>query len=127
MKELKLIIAGGRDFNDASLMARELNKLCDNTNEGSGIYSGYDISVVSGMARGADALGHVLGKHSGMIVYEFPADWDRYGKRAGFLRNEAMARFADVLVAFWDGQSRGTSHMIETMQRLGKRTHVIRY
>lgn len=123
MKEFKLIVAGGRDFNDRDLMVRELNDLCDT----GGPYANYHLNIVSGMARGADALGHSLAKENHIPVYEFSADWDKHGKRAGFIRNEAMGRFADALIAFWDGESRGTSHMISFMQSLKKPVHIVRY
>ena len=45
----------------------------------------------------------------------FPAQWERYGKRAGPIRNAAMAKYADYGVALWDGESRGTAHMIRLM------------
>lgn len=123
MKEFKLIVAGGRDFDDVELMAAELNKLC----AGDGPYADRDLSIVSGMARGADALGHILATKNGVPVHEFPAKWDQYGKRAGFMRNEDMGRFADGLIAFWDGQSRGTKHMIDFMGMLKKPVHIVPY
>jgi hypothetical protein len=78
------------------------------------------------MARGADALGYQFAKTNNIMVYEFPADWSQ-GKSAGFKRNAQMGDFSDGLLAFWDGQSRGTKGMIEYMQRLGKPVHVVRY
>lgn len=57
----------------------------------------------------------------------FPADWDRYGKAAGYLRNTEMAKNADALVAFWDGMSLGTRHMIETAKAHGLKVRVKRY
>ena len=54
----------------------------------------------------------------------FEPDWDRYGRGAGFRRNTEMAEHADALVAVWDGASRGTKHMIDTMRRLGKKVYV---
>jgi hypothetical protein len=123
MSEFKLIIAGGRDFNNRILMCAELNNIC----EAPGPYADYDIGVVSGMARGADLLGYSLAKENSLPVYEFHADWDKWGKRAGFMRNEEMGRFADGLIAFWDGQSRGTNHMISFMQSLSKPVYIVRY
>lgn len=119
--EFKLIVAGGRDFNDYILLHEKLMELASTT------YRDYEVSIVSGMARGADALGHRFAQVEQVECYEMAADWDRYGKRAGFMRNEDMGRFADGLLAFWDGKSRGTQHMIEFMRKLGKPTHVIRY
>lgn len=57
----------------------------------------------------------------------FPADWGKYGKSAGVLRNKQMAEYADGLIAFWDGKSRGTANMIETAKGLGLRVRVARY
>lgn len=70
--------------------------------------------VISGAARGADRIGEEWAHRHGVLVRRMPADWDTYGKRAGFLRNESMARIPGVglLVALWDGQSKGTRHMI---------------
>ena len=121
MNEFKLIIAGGRDFSDYEEVNRQLIRLAN------GELEAYAVSVVSGMARGADALGAAVARDLGVQLYEFPADWNQYGKRAGFVRNEEMGRFADGLLAFWDGQSRGTKHMIEFMKSLGKPTRVINY
>jgi len=80
--------------------------------------------VISGTARGADQIGETLAAISGWPVQRFPADWDKYGKRAGYLRNEEMARNADALVAIWDGKSNGTKHMINIATRAGLRVYV---
>ena len=57
----------------------------------------------------------------------FPADWDKYGKRAGYLRNVQMAEYADALLAFWDGESRGTKNMIDEALSRGLKVGVKRY
>jgi len=119
--EFKLIIAGGRNFTDGALLERVLIAMADTE------YADKAISIVSGMARGADALGYAFAKSHDIVCYEFPADWNQYGKRAGFMRNEDMGRFSDGLLAFWDGQSRGTTHMIDFMKTLGKPVTVIKY
>lgn len=121
MNEFKLIIAGGRDFENMDTLERVLIAMADVE------MADKNISIVSGMARGADALGYQFAHRHGVKVYEFPADWTRHGKRAGFLRNEAMGRFADGLVAFWDGDSRGTAHMIQYMQKLNKPVTIVKY
>lgn len=121
MDEFKLIIAGGRDFHDYNLLTKVFQ------NGAIGPLKQYRVSVVSGMARGADLLGRKYALGIGVQVYEFPADWDTHGKRAGFLRNQEMAEFADGLLAFWDGQSRGTADMIGRMRRLAKPVKIVRY
>lgn len=75
--------------------------------------------VVSGTAAGADRLGERWAEVAGVPCVRFPADWNTYGKRAGFLRNEQMADNADALIALWDGESRGTKHMIDIAKRKG--------
>ena len=121
MQEFKLIVAGGRDFTDQRLLERNILELAN------GIYADKALSLVSGMAQGADQMAYLFACKHNVVVYQFPADWDRYGKRAGYLRNETMAKFADGLLAFWDGQSKGTRHMIETMARMGRDHFIVTY
>lgn len=116
----KLIVAGGRDFSDRDLLAHTICQVCE-------ALKPRQLIIVSGMARGADLLAYEFAKECDEEVMEFPADWDKYGKRAGYVRNNQMAEVADGLLAFWDGQSRGTKHMIETMENLGKPVQIISY
>lgn len=113
-REVKLIVAGGRDFADFDLLAETLFPLGD-------------FELVCGEAKGADLLGRKYAELAQLPIHSFPADWESLGRRAGFFRNARMASFADELVAFWDGESRGTQHMIRTMQALGKPVIVVRY
>lgn len=119
--ELKVIVAGGREFNDYDLASKAIMELANET------FPDREVSIVSGMARGADALGVAFARNHSVQLYEFPAHWDKYGKRAGFMRNEEMGKFADVLLAFWDGKSPGSKHMIEYMKKLNKPVYVIPY
>jgi len=73
--------------------------------------------VISGGARGADALGEKWAKRNNIPTEIFYADWEKYGRRAGYLRNEVMADHAQALIALWDGESRGTKHMINIAER----------
>lgn len=119
---MKLIVAGGRDFTDISRMDSELKNLVMNGTLPD------DVELVCGMARGADTTAYLLWKHVYQNpIHEFPAKWDTHAKSAGFIRNTEMAEFADFLVAFWDGSSRGTAHMIATMQHLRKPYIIINY
>lgn len=86
-----------------------------------------DVELLCGMARGADITAYGLFKETSNTIHEYPAEWDKYGKRAGYLRNTEMAKVADIGLAFWDGSSKGTKHMIDTMDRLGKTCYVVRY
>jgi GH18 family chitinase len=119
--EFKLIVAGGRDFSDKELCREKIHELKH-------ILSNYKLSIVSGMARGADRLAWEIAKEDGIQVYEYYADWDSYGPSAGYRRNEVMARNSNGLLAFLHiNPSKGTSHMIKTMQGLGKPVRIIRY
>ena len=115
----RVIVAGGRDFNNYAGLAQKLDKLLANVTD--------EIVIVCGMARGADRLGEQYAKERGYSVRYFPADWDRYGKAADYLRNTEMAKNADALVAFWDGMSLGTRHMIEIARSRGLKVRVKRY
>lgn len=112
---VRYIIAGSRNFQNYSLMEKTLNSL----------NLGPDDEIVSGDARGADTLGAEYGTRHGIPVIHFPAQWDTYGKAAGFIRNEEMAEYGDYLVVFWDGVSRGTAQMIQAMKRKGKHGKVV--
>lgn len=112
---LKVIVAGGREFNDYALLSKTLD------------YLKKPFEVVCGEARGADALGKRYATEHNLTVHNFPADWNKHGKSAGYKRNEQMADFADAVISFWDGQSRGTKHMIDIATRKGLKCLVVRY
>lgn len=116
----KVIVAGSRDFDDYDKLALTLNRVLENkVSEG--------IEIVSGTARGADRLGEIYADNKRYSVAHFPADWDLHGKKAGFMRNEDMAKYADALVAFWDGWSKGTKHMIELAKKHKLKIVVMNY
>lgn len=81
--------------------------------------------VVSGAAPGVDTVGAEWARINDIPVREFPADWRGFGRSAGMIRNQQMAEYADALIAVWDGKSRGTSNMIDSMRRRRKLVYVI--
>lgn len=112
---MKTIIAGSRTVTNLAVVSHAIE--C----------SGFDITeVVSGQARGVDTLGEIWGRSKRLPITEFPADWKRHGRRAGYLRNEEMAQYADALIAVWDGESRGTKHMIDIAKKRGLNVYVHR-
>jgi len=115
---MKVIIAGGRNFRDYD----KLRESCDNI-----LVNQKEIEIVSGTAAGADTLGERYAQEKGYEVKKFPAQWDLYGKSAGYKRNQQMAEYADGLIAFWDGKSKGTKHMIDIANKMGLKVRVIRY
>jgi len=117
---LRIIIAGGREFNDYAKLKHTMDHLCQKRDPS-------EIEVVSGGARGADTLGERWARERGTALKLFPAQWDTLGKSAGYRRNEEMAQYATHLVAFWDRKSRGTAHMIGIARRNGLRVVVVNF
>lgn len=120
--EFKLIVAGGRNFTDYDRMSADLFDLAEG-----GELDANQVSLVSGMARGADRLAVIFAQGENVKLHEFPANWKLYGKSAGYRRNVEMAEFADGLLAYWDGESRGTKHMIDIARSRGLRVWVKEY
>jgi hypothetical protein len=114
----KVIIAGSRDFNDYERLKEACDSILSNITE---------IEIVSGTAKGADQLGERYAKERGYTIHKFPADWDKYGRSAGYKRNAQMAEFGTHLIAFWDGISKGTQMMIDLSKQKGLKVKVIIY
>ena len=132
-ESFKVIIAGGRYFNNYGLLKTSLDNLLRNKSS---------VEIVSGKAKGADTLGEKYAREVGHSLVEFPALWGdmsepcrvktrkngtQYNALAGHKRNLQMAQHADALVAFWDGKSTGTKNMIDTAKKLGLLVRIIRY
>ena len=116
----KLIVAGGRTFNDYELLKTKLDHLLKNKE------IGY-VEIVSGGAIGADKLGERYANERGFMLKIFSAKWEVYGKSAGYRRNAEMADYADACVVFWDGKSKGSKHMIDLANKKGIRVVIARY
>lgn len=109
---MRVIVAGSRTIKDFEQVKTAI--------EESGFVTHPATSkIVSGGASGVDQLGERYARETGCALDRFPAQWERYGRSAGFKRNEEMAQNADALVAVWDGRSRGTRHMIDVARAKG--------
>ena len=114
-RDIRVIIAGGRKFNDYD----KLKECMEKWKKAEKIKSDDNVTVVCGCADGADTLGKKYAEEVGWKVELFPANWNILGKSAGILRNKEMAKYAEggdigYLVAFWNGKSLGTHNMINT-------------
>jgi len=106
---MKVLVCGGRDYDDAAKVEYILNRI----NEKAPI-----TQIINGKARGADSLGRSWGKLRSIEVVDCPAQWDLYGKSAGYIRNKYMLTLQpDLVVAFPGGK--GTADMIKQAVKAG--------
>jgi hypothetical protein len=112
---MKVIIAGGRTITDYSLV---LSALAES--------EFIPTEIVSGMAPGVDTLAIQYATENNLPLAEFHADWKKFGKAAGPIRNRVMAEHGEALIAIWDGESRGTKNMIEEATKRGLKVYVKR-
>ena len=110
----RIVVAGCRDYKNYE----EVKKYIDSCI--SDICKEYKLIFISGCCRGVDALGERYAKESGYKIERYPAEWKKYGRAAGPIRNEKMAACADLIICFWDGKSRGTKTMIEFAKKYNK-------
>jgi len=107
---MKVIIAGSRTITDLKIIPIVVlhfkNTFHIDLQDG-------QHEIVSGGAKGVDESGEKWAKIVGNKITTFPANWQKYGKKAGYIRNYQMADYADALIAIWDGKSKGTKHMID--------------
>lgn len=119
---VRVIVAGTRGWDDRKRFHQELLAYLRRR------HLDHVVRFISGDASsGADRL---IVQWCDVYPYRcdrYPADWDQYGKRAGYIRNAQMAEVGDELLAYWDGLSKGTEHMIGLMHRLGKHYEVVHY
>ena len=117
-QDFRVIVAGCRDFDNYEVLRDKCDSLLSRKHD-------RNIIIVSGHATGADSLGERYARERGYKVELYPADWAAHGKAAGPIRNAQMADNADALIAFWDGESRGTKNMIDTATRQGLSVRVV--
>lgn len=108
---MKTIIAGSRSFDDYEM----LEKCCSDLNI---------TTVICGEAQGADTLGKIYAENHGIPIISMPANWNVYGKSAGYRRNIEMAKIAEQVVVFWDGASKGSYHMINIAKSMNLKLKV---
>jgi hypothetical protein len=104
---MKLAIVGSRNFTNFEFLKQILQyHPCT--------------QIISGGAKGADTLAKQYAAENGIPIKEFLPNWDKYGKSAGYRRNKQIVEACDELVAFWDGESKGTAHSIGIAEESGK-------
>lgn len=115
----KVIIAGSRDFDNYKLLEEYCDKVLVNQK---------NIEIVSGTARGADTLAIHYAHNRGYKLTEFPANWDKFGKSAGYKRNVQMAEYANACIVFMKKEgTKGSQHMIDIAKRKSLKLKVVLY
>ena len=98
-----ILVCGSRDWTDKDIILEALPFAIEK------------IKIIHGGAKGADSLAGEIAQELGFEVVVFYPDWKKYGKAAGFKRNiQMLQENPDEVIAFWDGQSRGTKHTIDS-------------
>jgi hypothetical protein len=123
MSKPRILVCGGRDFADRDRLISVLDKVCDDrgwnmepTPDGNYLP---DVVIISGKARGADTMAIDWAVVNWQEWEEYPADWNKYGKSAGYIRNKQMLDEGkpDLVVAFPGG--RGTANMVKLAKDAG--------
>lgn len=115
---MKLGVVGSRTFNDYNLLKDIINN----------INSTFKIEcIVSGGANGADKLGEKYAIEYNIPTEIYLPDWKKYGKKAGFIRNEDIVKNSDRIIAFWDGKSKGTKNTINLCKKYFKKCYIIKF
>lgn len=113
---MRIIVCGSRQWHDRKPIIDRLAELPDPAS----------VTIVHGGARGADRIAHQEAQKLGLLTEVHHANWERYGKRAGIIRNYQMAQLgADLCIAFWDRRSSGTEHMINQAKLHGIPVEII--
>lgn len=118
-----VIVAGSRSFNDLSLMYSKLDYYLQNQEK---------VLIVHGGANSADKCAAIYAKDKNIETKVFLPNWDKYGKKAGILRNIEMFEYASQFqnrgcVVFWDGKSRGTKNDIELAEKYNVPLRIVEF
>jgi len=123
METRRIIVAGSRNYKDYRRISSVLSKFISMFTE-----NGISPEFISGGCRGVDTLAERFCKLHNYPIKVFEADWATHGKKAGYLRNKQMAEYAaednGMLIAFWDGESKGTKMMVDLAMKNGLTVHV---
>lgn len=111
---MKIAVIGSRSFNDYELLQKTLKQYQPEC-------------IVSGGAKGADVLAERYAKENNINLLVFKPEWGRYGKIAGIKRNELIINNSDMVIAFWDGVSKGTKSSIDIAKKNNKPLIIVNF
>lgn len=114
---MKILVCGGRNFDDRDAVKMVISNCCP-----------FHFILIAGGAKGADQYAEEYADNRGMDKIIIKPDWDKYGKSAGYRRNEEMiALEPELVIAFWDGVSKGTAHTIKLAKKNKIDTYIYYY
>jgi hypothetical protein len=116
---MQVLICGSRNWTNRARIQSVLVNLLIRTKEP-------HLTIITGGARGVDTIAHEEALRQGYLTKVFPAEWEKYGKSAGFKRNlQMLDQNPDRVIAFWDGKSKGTEHTITEANKRGIEVEII--
>jgi len=121
---MRVIIAGSREINNKDLVFQKIDMGLQELYYWRIINDNSNLTLISGGALGVDTFAKEFSFFHKINFIEYLAEWTKYGKKAGYLRNIEMAESADALIAIWDGKSKGTKHMIDIAKKKGLKIFV---
>ena len=114
----KILIAGSRSLRNNKVAIETLDAFFNK-------YSKEEVEIITGMANGIDMMAYEKAKAGNYTIHEYPADWEKYGKSAGYIRNAEMVKLCTAALVLWDGKSKGTKHTIDLCEKQDKLAHII--
>ncbi len=115
---MKIVIGGCRNFEDYAVFCDFVSACLENEAKQ------HAITILSGHCAGVDQMAERYAKEHGLDLEIFPADWAKYGRAAGPMRNREMVKQADGVIAFWDGKSKGTASLLGYADKLNKQIYL---
>ena len=116
---IKITVGGCRDFTDSEYIFKCLDEYIKELRD-------EEIIIISGHCCGVDAIAEKYADEKGFKTMIFPAQWDKYGRAAGPVRNKQMVEASDAVIAFWDGKSLGTKSLIDLAKKSDKNLTVFK-
>lgn len=116
--KFRVVVCGSRYFNDLKFIYEKLDFYLSNQIK--------NVEIVQGDFDGPDRISQMYAHDRELLLTTFHAEWGKYGKRAGPIRNEEMARYSIACIAFWDGKSRGTLSMINFAKQYNLKLKIIK-
>ena len=117
-KIIKIGIIGSRDYSCYMCFKEKLQTILEIIKKEN---KNYDYMFVSGGARGIDSFANDFAKEFGISILIHYPNWNLYGKKAGFIRNDLIVNSSDFFIIFWDGVSKGTEDSIKKIKKLNKK------